>query len=99
MDEENIVNIDLGEELESTELTVSIETKIRTALFFVAWINQIFAFFGAPTLNLDFSEVYGVVSSVVVFAVSIWAWWKNNSFTMPALVGDAVKDAAKHAEL
>lgn len=99
MDEEKIIDIDINEELEGTDLAVSIETKIRTALFFVAWINQIFAFVGAPTLNLDFSEVYGVVSSVVVFGVSIWAWWKNNSFTVPALVGDVAKDAAKHAKL
>ena len=99
MDEEKTIDIDIDEALEGSDLAVSIETKIRTALFFVAWINQIFAFVGAPTLNLDFSEVYGVVSSVVAFGVSIWAWWKNNSFTMPALIGDVAKDAAKHAML
>ena len=97
--EDNAVEIDLEEEIDPIDLNVSIETKIRTALFFVAWVNQIFAFFGAPTLDLDFAEVYGVVSSVVAFAVSIWAWWKNNSFTAHALIGDVAKEAAKHAEL
>ena len=81
---------------EFEDLAVTVETKIRTALFFVAWINQIFAFFGAPTLDLDFGQVYGVVSSIIAFGISIWAWWKNNSFTMPALIGDVAKDNAKH---
>ena len=93
------IEIENFEEIEATELTVSIETKIRTALFFVAWLNEIFAFFGAPTLDLDFGQVYGVVSSVAAFGISIWAWWKNNSFTMPALIGDVAKEAAKHAKM
>lgn len=84
-------------EIEVEDLAVTIETKIRTALFFIAWINQIFAFFGAPTLDLDFGQVYGVVSSLIAFGVSIWAWWKNNSFTMPALIGDVAKEEAKRA--
>ena len=97
--EEKTIEIEGVEEIEATELAVTIETKIRTALFFVAWLNEIFAFFGAPTLELDFGQVYGVVSSVVAFGVSIWAWWKNNSFTMPALIGDVAMNAAKHAKL
>ena len=88
---------DVIKELDTTELNVTIETKIRTVLFFVVWINQIFAFVGMPTLELDFGEVYGVVSSVIAFGVSIWAWWKNNSFTMPALIGDAAMSAARHS--
>lgn len=88
--------IDIGE-IEPDELQVSIETKIRTALFFVAWVNQVFAFFGAPTLELNYADVYAVISSLVAFGVSIWAWWKNNSFTIHALIGDVAKDAAREA--
>ncbi len=97
--EENTIEIEGAGEIEATELTVSIATKIRTALFFIAWINQIFAFFGAPTLDLDFGQVYGVVSSFAAFGISIWAWWKNNSYTKPALIGDAVMNAARHAKV
>ena len=97
--DENTIEIEDFEEIEATELTVSIETKIRTALFFIAWINQIFAFIGAPTLDLDFGQVYGVVSSFAAFGISIWAWWKNNSYTKPALIGDAAMNAARHAKL
>ena len=80
------------------DLNISIETKVRTALFFVAWVNEIFAFIGAPTLDLDFNAVYGVVSTVVAFVISIWSWWKNNSFTKPALIGDVVMNQARHAK-
>ena len=93
---ENVEIIDL-EETDLDDLHVTIETKIRTALFFVAWVNQVFAFFGAPTLELDFAEVYGVVSTIAAFGISIWAWWKNNSFTIHALIGDVAKDAAMRA--
>lgn len=97
--DEGIAEIDIEEELKNADISVSIETKVRTALFFVAWVNQIFAFVGAPTLDLDYTEVYGVVSGVVTFGISIWAWWKNNSFTTPALIGDVAKDVAKYAKL
>ena len=84
--------------IEPDDLAVSVETKVRTALFFIVWVNQMFAFVGAPTLDLDFDGVYAVVSSVVTFAVSAWAWWKNNSFTTHALIGDVAKESAKHAK-
>ena len=84
-------------EVDPDDLTVSVETKVRTALFFVTWLNQIFAFVGAPTLDLYFDGVYAVVSSIVTFGVSGWAWWKNNSFTTHALIGDVAKETAKHA--
>lgn len=84
--------------MEEKDLNVSVETKVRTALFFVTWLNQVFAFVGAPTLNLDFEGVYPVVSAIVTFGVSAWAWWKNNSFTKPALIGDEAMRAARHAK-
>jgi len=96
--EDNDIVTNFDEAMENFDLNVTIETKVRTALFFVAWLNQIFAFAGAPTLDLDFDGVYAVVSSVVTFGISAWAWWKNNSFTKPALLGDVAKEAAKHAK-
>lgn len=95
MEEKRIESV---EAVEETPLQVTIETKIRTALFFVAWVNEIFAFVGAPTLDLDFDAVYGVVSSFAAFGISIWAWWKNNSFTQPALIGDIAMNQARHAK-
>lgn len=69
------------------------ETVARTVAFGLVWLNQLFAFVGAPTLNLDPDAVYAGVSTGITFAVSFLAWWKNNSFTKAAIVGDQVKDA------
>lgn len=92
----------MNEEIIGTEemqdLKVTIETKVRTALFFVAWLNQLFTFFGLPTLDLDFENAYAVVSAFATFGVSIWTAWKNNSYTKPALLGDKVMLAARHAK-
>lgn len=87
----------IGKE-EMQDLKVTVETKVRTALFFVVWLNQLFAFVGLPTLNLDFESTYAVVSAFATFGVSIWTAWKNNSYTKPALLGDKVMWAARHAK-
>lgn len=68
------------------------DTIARTVAFGLVWLNQLFAFIGAPTLDLDQDAVYAGVSTGITFAVSFWAWWKNNSFTKAAIVGDQVKD-------
>ena len=48
---------------------------------------------GAPTLDLDPEGVYAAVSTLVTFVVTSIAYWKNNSFTPGALLGDAVMKA------
>lgn len=68
------------------------DTIARTVAFGLVWLNQLFAFIGAPTLDLDPDAVYAGVSTGITFAVSFLAWWKNNSFTKAAIVGDQVKD-------
>ena len=86
------------EQVDTDDLQVTVATKVRTVMFFIAWVNQVFAFFGAPTLDIDFDGLYVTVSAIATFAVSIWSWWKNNSFTIPALIGDQAMRAARHAK-
>lgn len=74
------------------------ETIARTVAFGIVWLNQLFVFVGAPTLDLDPDAVYTGVTTILTFAVSIWAWWRNNSFTKAAVVGDQVKTALKAAD-
>lgn len=77
-------------------LKVSGGTIARTVVFAVVWLNQLFVFVGAPTLDVDTSALYDIISAAATFAASAWAYWKNNSWRMPALVGDAAKDAYGH---
>lgn len=74
---------------------VSKETLIRTAILLITLINTVLSIFGMNPLPFSETEVYQAISAVCTVAATIWAWWKNNSFTQPAIEGDKVKDALK----
>lgn len=76
-------------------MKVKTDTIIRTIVLAVALANQVLAILGKDKLPIDDDELYQILSMVVTVAASVWAWWKNNSFTLPALEGDAVKDQLK----
>lgn len=99
----------MPEEIEQTEETIArvetpenakptINTIARTVAFAVLWLNQLFAFVGAPILDIDQDTIYTVVATILTFGVSIWAWWKNNSFTPAAIAADEVGKALKEVE-
>lgn len=90
-DEQTVIEIDADEMVYS----VSAGTIARTVAFAITWLNALFAFIGAPTLDVDVEAVYQIVSAVAAFIASTVAYWKNNSFSTAALVGDAVKDMMK----
>lgn len=69
-------------------MKVSGETIARTAVLFVALINQILTVFGINPLPVSDNTVYETVSLLFTLAASLWAWWKNNSFTKNALEAD-----------
>lgn len=74
---------------------VDIGTIVRTAAALIALVNQIFAIIGLQQIPFDDQAVYQWLSmgaTVITFAVN---WWKNNSFTKEAQLGDHVKKAAK----
>lgn len=64
------------------------DTIARTTVFFVSLINQILIWLGKEVLPWSENEIYTGVSSAVFVAVSIVCWWKNNSFTKPAIEAD-----------
>jgi SPP1 family holin len=76
---------------------VSLGTKIRTAAVFVTLANQVLACFGLSPIPFNSDEINLVTSTVLTGAASVWAWWKNNSFTKAALKGDTAMKAAKAA--
>ena len=65
-------------------------TIIRTACLFLALINAALAMFGKSPLPIDDAMVEQTVSALFIFASSVVAWWKNNSFTKPARKADAI---------
>lgn len=93
----NSVDADTEEkaEGEAEELKPSVQTKVQTVVFIIVWLNQLFSWFGMPVLDVDPNLLYTVFSGIATFAVSVWNYWFNNSWTPAAILGDKVMDEAK----
>lgn len=64
------------------------ETIIRTIVLFIAIINNILTLLGKSPFPYSSEEVEQAVTIVITVIATLWAWWKNNSFTLPARLGD-----------
>ncbi len=71
---------------------VSKETIIRTIILVIALVNQVLTASGKNPLPFSDEELYTGLTAVFTVAASVWAWWKNNSFTKNAIAADAYKD-------
>ena len=76
-------------------MKVSKETIARTIVLLIALINQILTMVGINPLPFAEDTVYEVVTLVATIGASVWAWWKNNSFTKGALKADEVMNELK----
>ena len=76
-------------------MKVSGQTIARTAVLLVALINQILIIIGFNPLPMSDNDVYETVSLIFTAAASLWAWWKNNSFTNEALKADELLSEKK----
>lgn len=77
---------------------VTPETWARTIVLFIALINQILAIMGKGQIEIAESDIYQICSLVFTVISTIWAWWKNNSFSVSAQNGDAVMKAEESGE-
>lgn len=74
---------------------VKTDTIVRTIVLIIALANQILAILGKEAFPVTDDQIYQIVSLIVTIGASVWAWWKNNSFTEAAIEGDKVKDRLK----
>lgn len=72
------------------QLNISASTIARTAVLLLALTNQVLSAAGKPVLPIESAQLEQLITSGLTVAASLWAWWKNNSFTQPALQADAV---------
>lgn len=63
-------------------------TIVRTAVLAFALINQVLTISGYNSLPFTDEEFGQAVSMVLTAGASLWAWWKNNSFTQNAIIAD-----------
>ena len=64
------------------------ETILRTVLLLIALFNQILTVLGKNPLPFSDEELYTALTLLFTAAASLWAWWKNNSFTKNAIRAD-----------
>ena len=71
------------------------ETLIRTICLALALVNQMLVMFGRSPLPIEDESIKMLVSGAWTLASAAWAWWKNNSVTRAALIGDDVMRSIK----
>lgn len=69
-------------------MKVKTETIIRTIVLILALANQVLAIYGKQKIPITEDEVYQLITLIITIGSALWAWWKNNSFTQPAIKAD-----------
>ena len=76
-------------------------TIARTVILALALINQILSSTGHPVIPIPNEDIETLFSTGFTILMAIIAWWKNNSFTKAARMGDfqmrKIKREAKEA--
>ena len=54
----------------------------------LALANQVLAIYGKQKIPITEDEVYQLVTLIITIGSALWAWWRNNSFTQPAIKAD-----------
>lgn len=64
------------------------DTIIRTVVLILVLINQVLAIMGKEKIPITEDQVYQLITLIMTICTAMWTWWKNNSFTQPALMAD-----------
>lgn len=72
------------------KLNISAGTISRTIVLIAALLNQVLTFMGKNPLPFSDDEIYTGITALLTVSASLAAWWKNNSFTKPAIQADKV---------
>lgn len=67
---------------------VSVETIVRTIVLAATLLNQVLTMLGKNPLPFAEDELYALLTTAATVAATLWAWWKNNSFTNNAIKAD-----------
>lgn len=78
-------------------MKISKGTIIRTALLLLAIVNNVLALFGKAPLPITNEQLELIISTIFTVVMAVINWWKNNSFTQPALEGDILMNRLRKA--
>ena len=63
---------------------------MRTIVLIIALIGQLLVILGRKTEAINIDQWTEYVTYAVTAISSVWAWWKNNSFTQKAQEADNI---------
>lgn len=70
-------------------MNISTGTIIRTICLALALVNQLLSAAGHAVLPIEDEQIEALITTGVTVVSAVIAWWKNNSFTKPAILADA----------
>lgn len=79
-------------------MKIKSDTIIRTVILIIALINQILTSTGHSVLPITDEQISDVISLILTISASVWAWWKNNSFTKKAIIADEILNDLREGE-
>lgn len=71
------------------------DTLVRTIILVVALVNQILTSTGHSILPITDDQITDIITLAFTIVTSVWAWWKNNSFTKAAIEADEIMTKKK----
>lgn len=80
-------------------MKISKGTIIRTALLLLAIVNNVLALFGKAPLPITNEQLELIISTIFTVVMAVINWWKNNSFTKPAIQGDVLMHRLRKNEV
>ena len=76
-------------------MKIKVETIIRTVTLALALVNQILTSTGHSVIPVSDDQIAEGISLAFTVGASLWAWWKNNSFSQAAIRADLTLDALR----
>ena len=76
-------------------MKISAGTIARTVVLGLALVKQALDATGHNVINISDEDVNTMISTGFTVVAALVAWWKNNSFTKAARIGDAVMKEEK----
>lgn len=70
-------------------MNIEAGTIVRTLILLVALVNQMLSASGHAILPIADSDIETLITTIFTIVTAVLAWWKNNSFTKAARIGDA----------
>lgn len=77
---------------------VTVQTWARSIVLLLALVSQLCVILGKRSEAIDVDQWQEYVTYALTVIGSIWAWWKNNSFTQQAQDADNILKGSNENE-